>query len=297
MSKLIPAIALASALAFIPSFAFAEISIEDTLDVDSTFSLDNSLIDDSLALDDSIAQRGGCHGGCRPPAPGPRPGYAPPPPPRPRPQVRYHHTTTVVRSRPVIVVEQPSTVVVSEPSEETVVESSSRRGSVLGFGIRGVGLYQGPTELDYGDCVRHEINGGAGYYVKFRPVRYISLEFINDIIFGSNESDDGSYIKVPVSLGLRGHVFDYGSFDLYAVAAASVTFVSLSDGYDSRYWDPNYDDTHFACFGGQLGAGVSFITSGCEIGLDARYTIDQAVENNAEVNHGILFSLNLGFAL
>ena len=293
MSKLIPAIALASALALIPSFAFAEISVADTLDSDAIFTLDESLSLDGV--DVSITRQDpGCTGGCRGTAPSPRPGHRPPPPPsNTRREVRHYRTTTVVRSRPVVVVEQPSTVVVQESSDV----SSSRAGSILGFGIRGVGFYQGPTETEYGDCVEHLVNGGAGYYIKFRPVRFISIEFINDILFGKNKDEDGSYIKVPVSLGLRGHVFDYGSFDLYGVAAASVSFVSLSDGYDSLYSDNNYDDTHFALFGGQFGVGASFIAGGFEIGLDARYTIEQSADDKSELAHGILFSLNLGFAL
>lgn len=297
MSKLIPAIALASALALIPSFASAEISVADSMDNDAIFTLDESLSLDGV--DGNITRQGpGCVGDCRggvAPGPGPRPGHRPPPPPPgPRREVRQYRTTTVVRSRPVVVVEQPPTVVVEEESSD---ESVSRRGSILGFGIRGVGLYQGPSETEYGDCVEHQINGGAGYYIKFRPSRFISIEFINDILFGKNKGEDGSYIKVPVSLGLRGHVFDYGSFDLYGVAAASVSFVSLSDGYNAMYSDYNYDDTHFALFGGQFGVGASFIAGGFEIGLDARYILEQSAENKSDLDHGILFSLNLGFAL
>ena len=301
MSKLSMSIALASAM-LVPAYASAEVSVAESLNDEAAFSIDVP----SSVLDDNGITRG-TPGGCGPSGCGPRGGYRPPhhpghaaPPPPPRPRVR-HYRTTIVRPQPVVVVEQPSTVVVSE-HEESV--SSSHVGSIFGFGVRGVGLYQSPIRLEGGDCLKTQVNGGVGYYIKFRPVRFISIEFINDILFGGYKDNDGSYVRVPVALGLRGHFFDYGAFDVYLAAAASVSFISLSDGYDSHWYDSNYDSTHFASFGGQFGAGVSFIASGFEFGLDARYTIEQAPESSmfgyvdkTDNIHGVMFSLNLGFAL
>jgi len=311
MSKLTTAIALASALTFIPAIASAEVSVADNLDYDSVLSIN---VPQSLDLGNVVAENAcrDCYNNPGRPAPVPRPAAGrpaprpshvpPPPPPRRQVEVRHYRTTTVVRPQPVVVVEQPSTVVVQE---ESVSSSSSHEGAILGFGVRGVGALQSSLKLENGDCLDTTMNGGVGYYIKFRPVRYLSIEFINDIMFGGyKDGVDGSYTRVPVSLGLRGHVLDYGWLDLYGVAAASVTFVSLSDGYDSMYHDPNYDDTHFALFGGQFGVGVSFIASGFEIGVDARYTLEQTPEktvmgyaDQSELVHGLIFSVNLGFAI
>ena len=97
-------------------------------------------------------------------------------------------------------------------------------------------------------------------------------------------------------------MFDYGSLDVYGVAAASVAFMTVSDGNDTIDQELRYPQ-----FGGQLGAGISLIAGGCEIGLDFRYTIEEAPDEydglaNPQIDqskpvHGFLFSFNLGFAI
>ena len=170
-------------------------------------------------------------------------------------------------------------------------------------------LKHSPSKLYDGSCLETNVTGGLGYYIKLRPIRWISVEFINDFIFGDinrelTDSDgyelNSSYIKIPVSLGLRAHVLDYGSIDLYGVAAASLTFNSLDSSVGS------YDDKHFTQFGAQFGAGFSFVAGGFEIGVDARYTIDEAPDSSVygrdavdqdKPIHGVLLSVNLGYAL
>ena len=299
MTKLIKLLSLAFALVLIPSYAFAEISLADGLS-------DVTALESSITFDMDMMIAGPGH-------PGPRGPHGPHGGPGPRHTGHVvHHYYYGPRPRivhpvvPVVIVEQAATSVVVENNEdEEVPESRHREGSKFGFGIRGVGLTQSSIHLENGECIETKINGGAGWYLKFRPIRFVSVEFINDYIFGGYKNGlSGSYVRVPLSLGVRGHVFNYGMLDLYGVAAASVTFISLSDGYRDEYNRSGYDDTHFASWGGQFGAGISFVTGVFEFGFDFRYTVEQAphmsiggfVDSSKRI-HGFLFAANLGFAL
>lgn len=293
-------------LAAVPLTAQAEVSLVDMLDLDTSLSSD--VIESNSSAD--ITQPGPGRG------PAPRPGYAPPPPPRGHvvvrrgyapPPPRRVYTRTVVHTQPVVVVDQPSTVVVDNSSNETTTEKFV--GSRFGFGLRGVGLLQSAEKFSAGSELKNNIAGGIGYYFKLRPIRWVSVEFINDIQFGCFEdlpadSPYKNYIRVPVSLGLRAHVFDYGSLDVYGVAAASVSFTTVDDGNDFIDQELRYYQ-----FGGQFGAGVSLVAGIFEIGIDLRYTIEEApdkyrfadpsIDSNLKDDpiHGFLFSLNVGFAL
>ena len=311
MSKLASCL-FASALMLAPVCAYAESSLSDSLLNDDSFNIDVPTLNLDGDADAAVARP---HG----PGPGPRPGHRPPPPaPRPRPGVviHHHHPAPVyynVRPRvvqPVVVVEQPATTVVAESTE-----SDEPRAYKLGFGLRGVGSVNSNVLLkadDYFESseLHNKINGGIGFYLKIRPIRWLSVELINDYMFGTfDDIQLKEFFKVPLVVGLRGHVFDYGGFDLYGAAAASVTFVSYESG------DRRCDSDVFAQFGAQFGGGISFIASGLEIGLDMRYTIEEApdrspltidsngyymemgeVDQNKPI-HGFLFSVNLGFAL
>ena len=296
MSKFTNALLVAAALSFVPAYASAEVSIADALDMDTT----EVINEDAANLD--VAQPGphrGPHHG-----PAPRGHYV-------RHEVRHYRTNVRPRVvQPVVVVERPATVVVSDsqPVTQTVSDSYSA-GSKFGIGVRGSLLKQSPIKLYDGSCLETTINGGLGYYLKLRPVRWISIEFINDFIFGAYDRDlydsDGyelsnSFIKIPVSIGLRAHVLDYGPFDIYGVAAASLTFNSLDSSVGSA------EDKHFTQFGAQFGGGISFVAAGFEIGVDLRYTIDEAPDSSVygrdavdqdEPIHGVLLSVNLGYAL
>lgn len=301
MSKL-NAFLLATLLVFIPASAFAEVSLSDMLEEDESASAFNLEVSPDLDLLDIAV-------------PGPRPGPGPGPGPRPRPGARpapgpapVHHVTHVrhyrtnVRPRQVVVVEQPATVVVSDTEEST--PKKKQKPGHFGMGIRGVGLTGSNLVLSDGAEISSKISGGIGFYLKLRPIRWISVEFINDYMFGHfDELSSGcnEYFRVPLVVGLRGHVFDYGNLDVYGVAAASVTFVTYDDGND--HLD---QEKRFPQFGGQFGAGISLIAGAFEIGLDVRYTVEEAPDEApfgfGEVDqdkaiHGFLFSLNVGFAI
>lgn len=303
-------------LCVLPSVCFAEISLSDLVDVDTSLSVE--LMPD---MQTDIAYGYG-------PGPGPAPGPGYGPSYGPRPVVRHyntaptvvHHRTVVRRQvRPVVVVEQPSTVVVAaQPAQTqavTQVESqpvAERVGSRLGFGLRGVGMQQGPVTLSNAgvDQVESQMGGGIGLYIKYRPIRWVSVEFMSDLLFAKYRDEDGlvkpliqgdlNYIRVPVSAGLQIHVFDYGSLDVYGVVAASVAFTTINDG------DDNVDqDGRLLQFGGQFGAGVSVLAGALEIGIDVRYTIDQAPDefgtrhvnvgvDHSKPVHGMIFALNFG---
>lgn len=319
--KAIHGIILAAICMLFPVAASAEISIADMAADEGAFALDASLDMDAALDADDIARPGrpgpGPRPGYGPRHPGPRPGYRPHPVPL-RPAPRPYYAPVVVRPHvvaPVVVVDQPSTVVVDD---SPVV--SAREGAVFGFGVRGVVATNSPMS-----DVNNDVSGGFGFYLKFRPVRYFSIELQNDYIFGSLEDcaigSSQDYVKVPFSAGLRFHFLDYGPIDLYAAAAASISVWAYSEGYDP-FWDETmYMDDIGLQFGGQAGLGISFIAGIFELGLDARYTIETVPDfipsgfrtsfSRSDYNsrssfthsvddeavHGFLLSLSLGFAI
>ena len=232
-----------------------------------------------------------------------RPGHRPPPPPRPHhyaPRPVYHHYT------PVVVYSNPTTVVEEDPAPVIVSEDVLNGVSKFGFGVRGmVAANSGFGNVEVG------ASGGVGFYFKFRPVRYFSIELINDYLFGTleynHEYGSQSYVKVPFVLGGRFHFLDYGHTDVYAALAGSVSVWSYVDGYDYWYDEYTYMYDVGIQFGGQLGVGVSYVANAFEIGMDARYTIESVPDfvpgylnyykEKDGVVHGFLLTLNLGFAL
>lgn len=290
-------------LSVLPSVCFAELSLAELADVDTSLSVD--LLPD---VQSDIAYNY---------VPAPAPGYVTGPTvvqQYSQPRVVKRKTVVRRKARPVVVVDQPPTVVVATPPASTVVQAAPQVsvpqiGARLGVGVRGVGLAMGELETHWGDPIQSGISGGLGLYLKYRPIRWLSVEFVTDVVFGkylNNDyalQEDLEFIRVPVSFGFRVHIFDYGSLDVYGAAAAGISFTTLNDG------DDRIDrEGRFYQYGGQFGGGVSVLLGMLEFGADIRYTIesspnefglrDQAIELGDDfVVHGVIFSLNLGFAI
>lgn len=297
-------------LSVLPSVCFAELSLAELADVDTSLSVD--LLPD---MQSDVAYNY---------VPTPVPGYVTTSPTvvHQYSQPRVVKRTTVVRPkvRPVVVVDQPPTVVVATPPASTVVQAAPQVsvpqiGARLGVGVRGVGLAMGELKTEWNAPIKSGISGGIGLYLKYRPIRWLSVEFATDAVFGKYLSnmdghfdssalqEDLEFIRVPVSFGFRVHIFDYGSLDVYGAAAAGISFTTLNDGND------RIDrEGRFYQYGGQFGGGVSVLLGMLEFGADVRYTIesspnefglrDQAIElENDFVVHGVIFSLSLGFAI
>ena len=299
MHKTIATLIFGLAISLIPALASASGSVWDELDAAM---LDLSVMDDDafmLDIENQTVARPPHHGPGYRPAPRPPrgPAYHRPAPPRYVPKRVHSHRTEIV------VVEQPQTTsVVETTSAEPAVE---RIGSRLGFGLRLLGNKQSDYITVDGQADSNRIAPGFGWYIKVRPSRWVSIEFQNDYQFGKIADAENIY-RVPLTLGLQFHVFDYGDLDLYGVAAGGVTIVSFDD-CDS------YNRDHYIQWGGQFGAGISFILGTFELGFDLRYTIDQAPEDHKiyyddgdvgytnydqnQIVHGVTFALNLGFAL
>lgn len=166
-------------------------------------------------------------------------------------------------------------------------KESPKTKSTFGIGIRLVGFYPGQLSRTSDETLKFNLNGGGGLYVKLRPMRWISIEFITDFTVGSDKKDH-IYASLPLSLGLRAHLFDYGILDIYGVAAFSTNFMLSSRSFFLIY--PR--------LGGQFGAGATVILSLFELGLDLRYTIDSHISpsSDAKIQHGFVFSVNIGLA-
>jgi len=291
MTKLSSAL-LAATLVLAPASAFAEVSLSEMLDDDASVTTEITLSD----AESTLAHPGRGHG----------PGYRHHPVhrhyygPVVRPVYRPHYYRPLPPPPPrteVVYVNSPSTVVVSDPAPFI--------GSTFGMGIRGVGLVPSTTYFYNGAELRSKIAGGFGFYMKVRPIRWLSVELTNDYLFGYFDDDINctNYLKVPLSIGARVHIFDYGSLDVYGAAAFAANFTTLEDEWGHM----DYNNTYVQ-LGGQFGGGISLIASGFEIGLDARYTIEEAPFRapfngvNSDVDtespiHGFMFSLNVGFAI
>lgn len=212
-----------------------------------------------------------------------------------RPTCRSCYLPTIVYSKPAYTSYSESNI---DSTSSSYVEYDNTYK--LGFGIRGVVA----TNSSFGN-INNDAFGGIGFYIKYRPIRYFSVELINDYLFGTlkYESDyTQEFTKVPLSLGARFHFLDYGSFDAYAALAASMSIWSYVNLYDSK----RYHEKKGIQFGGQLGIGVGYIFDPFEISFDARYTLESVpsyvpyyenLSDDYQTVHGALFSLNLGFSL
>lgn len=219
----------------------------------------------------------------------------------PRYYPRRYYNPVVVYSN------EPSTTIVEN---EPVVTTSDGNNHV-GFGIRGVVATNSPM-----NGISNNASGGVGLYLTIRPVRYFSVEFVNDYLFGTLKYDDNyfsqGYVKIPFSVGARVHFLDYGNTDVYLAAAASISAWSYTNEYDSYYYDWYYDEYYYTSevgvqFGGQFGAGISYVSNSFEIGLDLRYTVESIPDyipgydnyryDSDSVVHGFLLAINIGFSL
>lgn len=212
-----------------------------------------------------------------------------------RPTCRSCYSPTVIYSKPSYTSYSVSS---TASTSSTYVEYENTYK--FGFGIRGVVA----TNSSFGN-INNDVFGGIGFYIKYRPIRYFSVEFINDYLFGTLKYDSDytqEFTKVPLSIGARFHFLDYGSFDAYAALAASMSIWSYVNLYDSR----RYYEKKGIQFGGQLGVGIGYIFDPVEISFDARYTLESVpsyvpyyenLSDDYQMVHGALFSLILGFVL
>lgn len=212
-----------------------------------------------------------------------------------RPTCRSCYSPTVVYSKPTY-----TSYSVSSTASTSSVYVEYENTYMFGFGIRGVVA----TNSSFGN-INNDAFGGIGFYIKYRPIRYFSVEFINDYLFGTLKYDSDytqEFTKVPLSIGARFHFLDYGSFDAYAALAASMSIWSYVNLYDSK----RYYEKKGIQFGGQLGVGIGYIFDPVEISFDARYTLESVpsyvpyydnLSDDYQMVHGALFSLNLGFSL
>ena len=210
---------------------------------------------------------------------------------------------------PVVVYSNDTNTAIVE-SEPTVTVTSDSDYHI-GFGIRGLVAANSPM-----NGISNDASGGVGLYLTVRPSRYFSLEFVNDYLFGTLKYDDSQfsqgYVKIPFSIGARFHFLDYGSTDAYLAAAASISAWSYADDYDGYYYDWYYDEYYYTSkvgmqFGGQFGAGVSYVGNSFEIGIDLRYTLESVPDyipgydsyrhEQDSVVHGFLLAVNIGFSL
>lgn len=227
---------------------------------------------------------------------------SPPPPPR-RPAEHVYHPRTEV-----LVVEQstyyaPTSYVEYNSTSSTTASSVTTKdylGSHFGFGLRIIGSKVTDYVFSNGELEPIGTSPGFGWYIKFRPIRWVSLELLNDFIFTETDFGD-TYTRIPLYFGLHTHLFDYGQLDLYAITDIGVSFMQL---YEHNY----HSDTIYMQWGGQFGLGISVIFNVLEFGLDIRYTLESAPADHycyhdyheydkSEIVHGVIFGLNIGFGI
>lgn len=224
------------------------------------------------------------------------------PPPK-RHYVRRYYTTPYYAP---VVVYSGNQSYVAEHDDSTVVakDEINDKEKKFGFGINA--LLSANSSI--GD-IKNKVSGGLGLYAKLRPVKFFSFELQNGYTFGSLQYDtwdSQSYVKASFILGARLHFLNYSNTDVYAAFAWSGSVWSYLSRYDYRYDSSTYMYKRGGQYGGQLGAGVSYITGALEVGMDIRYTIE-TVPNSipdyidykryTNVVHGMLLKLNFGFAL
>ena len=228
-----------------------------------------------------------------------------------RPSTVHHVNATRPYSQNISPYSQTTIWYTNIPAKHTIVDtddssyryvrvySDSVNSHKLGFGL------SIPISFNSGfDVVESHVAGGLGFYITFRPIRYISLEFINNYLFGSLEYNNyyQEYNKVPLVFGLRYHFFDYGDIDLYLVASGLLSIWSFVDNNSNNnvyLVNKGYQ------FGGQFGAGLTYNVSIFSFGIDIRYTLETVpdfipylyMKHDDDKIHGCLLTFVIGISL
>ena len=228
-----------------------------------------------------------------------------------RPSAVHHVNATRPYSQNISPYSQTTIWYTNIPAKRTIVDtddssyryvrvySDSVNSHKLGFGL------SIPISFNSGfDVVESHVAGGLGFYITFRPIRYISLEFINNYLFGSLEYNNyyQEYNKVPLVFGLRYHFFDYGDIDLYLVASGLLSIWSFVDNNSNNnvyLVNKGYQ------FGGQFGAGLTYNVSIFSFGIDIRYTLETVpdfipylyMKHDDDKIHGCLLTFVIGISL
>ena len=228
-----------------------------------------------------------------------------------RPSTVHHVNMTRPYSQNISPYSQTTIWYTNIPAKRTIVDtddssyryvrvySDSVNSHKLGFGL------SIPISFNSGfDVVESHVAGGLGFYITFRPIRYISLEFINNYLFGSLEYNNyyQEYNKVPLVFGLRYHFFDYGDIDLYLVASGLLSIWSFVDNNSNNnvyLVNKGYQ------FGGQFGAGLTYNVSIFSFGIDIRYTLETVpdfipylyMKHDDDKIHGCLLTFVIGISL
>lgn len=228
---------------------------------------------------------------------------------RPQP-IRVVERRTIINQQPIVEktiyvqeghpIEYVETTEVVKDTKST--NSTEHKKFNLGFGLRFLGSYISPYKLQGTDIKEeHNLEVGMGWYIKYRPIRWFSVELINDYISTTDNYND-KFTRIPVYIDFQAHIFDYGKLDLYFVAGIGCSFKSI-DG------NVKYND-NYAQWGGQFGVGSSLTFGIFELGLDVRYTIESRpgsyvnydknqiiIYDNKQAIHGVNFLFFVGLAI
>lgn len=213
-----------------------------------------------------------------------------------------HSTVVYVKAQPVYEDDydlyEDRSVNVVDNTVSSVTHTDTHTG-YIGFGLRILGSRVNDYILSTGDVETTNISPGVGWYVKIRPIRWVSVELLNDYIFVENNYGD-TYTRIPLYLGLHTHLFDYGNLDLYFITDIGFSYIQMYDKF-------TYMDSTFMQWGGQFGVGLSFLFSHTEVGVDIRYTVESSpsdhwgystyMEYSDQVVHGILFAFVIGLSI
>lgn len=207
----------------------------------------------------------------------------------------HSYSSVVMYQEPQYIEYQESPNIISTNS---IIVNESKKN--FGIGIHGIVA----TNSANGNLDGYS-SGGFGYYIKYRPVRFLSVEFTNDFLFGdliyTDKDIDQSYTKIPLSLGFRLHFMDYDDFDVYASIAGTLSSIKYHNNYSRN---PRFVNTGYQ-HGGQFGLGFSYIINYFELGFDVRYTIESVpnlipyyISNEEDkIIHGAIFTLNVGLII
>lgn len=211
--------------------------------------------------------------------------------------VRYYVDKRPVYKSSVIVVDK-------EPQYTEYNNSVNKVNTNKNFGI---GLYGVIASNSAFGNLKSHTSGGFGYYIKYRPVRFLSIEFTNSFLFGilnyiyNNIDLNQEYTKIPLSLGFRLHFMDYSDLDVYISIAASMSSIKYRNSLSKDFYYNKFGYQH----GGKFGIGFCYIIDYIELGFDVRYTLESVpdfipyyVSNESDKYiHGSLFTLSIGFIL
>ncbi len=224
----------------------------------------------------------------------------------PRVYRRYYAPSAVVVTPAPVVVTRRTVVHQEQPAQQT--EPVEHR-TFFDIGLHASAL--GGTDFQhYYGTQDNIVVGGAGIYLRIRPIPHLGIELTADMLY--NETAEKTKARAPFSINALGYVFDSQIANIYGAIGFSAVLNNEKD-YTNHCGEFACGEEKYLQFGGNIGGGGELRLGALHFKLDARYMLLQAKpladvfekngdsfeqqnSDNDTLEHAVLFTVGMGLS-